>query len=136
MNESGLRKLLSQLAGNPGASAASIQSFETEARLQIPTVYKQVLLQHDGGEAVFGRTELTVWNIGYISQAHSEFEVEAFMPGVFLFASDQKADAYGFDLRAGSTGSLVKVPMIGMCWEDSIVMGQTLEELLDNLAKS
>lgn len=134
MNESTLGNLLSQLADSAGATEADLKAAEQGIGMSIPSAYRRILAKHDGGEIKVGSRELTIWTASYILQAHSEFEVGSALPGALLFCSDENGDAYGFDLRAGSAGGVVKVDMIGMNWDDAVVVGDSFEDLLSRLS--
>lgn len=136
MNESPLRRVLSQLAGRSGAPLSAIQTLEQESGMQLPAQYRQILLQHDGGDVQLGNTELMLWSASYIAQAHNEFEVASALPGALLFASDQNEDAFGFDLRTATGGAIIRVPMIGMGWSQASVAGQSWEDFLANFANA
>lgn len=135
MNPPAVQRLLGQLKGSPGAPLAAIEDVERETGMQIPGEYRQILQKHNGGDVRIGGTELTLWSVGYIGQVYSEYELETYLKGALLFASDQNADAFGYDLRAGASGGLIRVPMIGMSWDESSAMGESFGAFLEKLAR-
>ncbi len=133
MSDSNLKTLLSQLAGRPGATEAEIANTEQGIGMRVPPAYRQILAKQDGGDVKVGSRELTLWSAGYLLQAHEEFEVASALPGALLFCSDENGDAYGFDLRPGGGGGIVKVEMIGMSWEAALEAGESFEDFLSRL---
>lgn len=57
------------------------------------------------------------------------------MPGFSLLAyEDDSGDAFGFDLRPGAAGSILRVPVFGMGWSEATPVADSFESFLASLS--
>ncbi len=106
-------RLFAKFNGNPPASAASIEQFESKANLLLPKDYAGFLQQADGGEGFFGSAYVILWSTDELLEMNRAYQVTEYAPGLFLFGSDGGGEAFAFDTRIASQ-AIVSVPFVGM----------------------
>src|SRR5687768_3786831 len=125
---------LSQCEVRAGASTSDLSEAERLLGHELPTDYKQLLLETDGLCGGVGDTGyLVLWPVTELAELTERFEVGKFLPGITLLGSDGGDTGYGFRTESG-TLEYVALSLSTLDEDEVRVLGATLEEFLEALA--
>ena len=114
------------------ASRADIDRAETSLGLRFPKDLVEFYESSDGAEGWVVNEYLAMWPIDQLVELNDAAKVSAFCPGLVILATNGGGDGYGLDTR---NDTLVRVPMIGMTWDEAEPVGSTFHEFLGWLAE-
>jgi|SRR5262249_7932906 len=135
MRRERLNELLERFRWNAPAVSASIEAFEREACVVLPTEYRQFLQVSDGGVGIVGPAGYAMlWRVNDLLRFNKEYEVAEYAPGLLLFGSDGGGEGFAFDLRVPEK-PVVAVPFIGMNLADATQLAETFDGFLEYLAQ-
>lgn len=127
---------MAEFNGNLPVSIAQLDSFESEAGLELPPEYASFLQKCDGGEGFIGPNAYVIlWRLGELIEWNKAYQVDEYAPGLFLFGSDGGGEAFAFDTRR-SEMPIVSVPFVGMDLDLARPLGESFQEFIELLAKS
>ncbi|MCL2492761.1 MAG: SMI1/KNR4 family protein [Clostridiales bacterium] len=125
-------KIIEQMTLNPPASEESLKDVEEKLGCNLPSQYKEFLLESNGAEGLIGSSYLVIWPIDDIVISNQDYEVEKYTPGLIYFGSDGGGEAYAFDSRTKEM-PIVEFPFESIHIEDAELCGKTFYEFLQNL---
>jgi hypothetical protein len=128
----GVKSLLADFNGNPGASTKVLDAVEETWGHRLPLDYRQFMDEMDGGEGFIGKKYLIMWKAEQLLQYNQEYQVDEYAPGIFLFASSGGGEAFGFDGRQNDL-DVVQLPFIGMSLQDAKKVANNFADLLSRL---
>lgn len=118
-----------------GASEMELQSAEQRLGQRLPEDYRAVLLESDGFEGFVRRdVYLVLWSVSELVSLNDAYAVSEFIPGVTLLGTDGGDTGYGFR-RKGERVEYVAVPLVGMEPGAVVVIGESVEDLLERLTR-
>ena len=120
------------LVATGAASREDVKGVETALDFLFPKDLAEFFERSDGAEGWVAGAYVAMWPVRELVELNSVARVNAFCPGLVIFATDGGGEGYGLD--AGN-GTLVRVPMIGMTWELAELVGSTFHEFLDWLVE-
>ncbi|MGF0032734.1 hypothetical protein ACQRBN_07175 [Bariatricus sp. SGI.154] len=95
--------------------------------------YSDFLAYTDGGNGLIGDNNyLILWRKDDLNDLNSAYEVETFLPNVFLIGSDGGDMAYGID----NEGQYIQVPFIGMSIDEMLIVSHDFKGFLKYLEES
>jgi hypothetical protein len=115
------------LIGAP-SSDRELEELRTEMLGRLPEVFLGFAAVKDGAEGYLREDYYAAWSVNEVADGNRQMEVETYLPGLTLFASNGLGDAYGFDARGPGDPSVVLVPMIGMDWDVALRVADTFED--------
>jgi SMI1 / KNR4 family (SUKH-1) len=118
------------VAGN--ASRDDIERAETALDVRFPKDLAEFFEEFDGAEGWVANAYLAMWPVGELVALNRVARISEFCPRLVVFATDGGGEGYGLDARSGS---LVRVPLIGISWELAEQVGSTFHEFLDWLVE-
>lgn len=124
--------ILATFNGNPGVSTEVLDAVEKAWGHKLPPDYRQFMIKVNGGEGFVGKKYLILWEAEHLIQYNTEYEVQEYAPGLFLFASSGGGEAFGFDGRYDDL-RVVQVPFIGMSLQDAKLVAKNFTDLLSYL---
>ena len=127
-----LRQILARLKCSSGASDASIRESEAQLSFNFPADYIVFLKLTNGGEGFIGQECAIFWKVEDLAQANADYQVHEYAAGLLIFGSDGGGEAYGFDTRR-EPWSVVRMPFVGMNWDQAISIGDSFNEFLERL---
>ena len=116
------------------ATESALVEVENTLGLRLSDEYKELLRCFDGGEGFIGENYLILWSASELIQFNEEYEVQKYVPDVFLFGSSGGGEAFGFDLRDGAR-SILQLPFIGMNIKYARKVGNSFSEFLSLLSR-
>jgi hypothetical protein len=129
------RTLLAKFNANPPAEASLVRQFETGSRVQLPEDYATFLHETDGGEGFVGNAYVVLWRISELIELNRAYQVDKYARGLLLFGSNGGGEAFAFDTRDAAR-RVVRVPFIGMAFEEAISMAADFSAFLYELYKT
>jgi hypothetical protein len=116
---------------NPPASQDLIGRCQQRLTVQLPTDYKRLLQQMNGGEGFIGTQYLQLWPIEEVVKTNTEADYGNAALEFLLFGSDGGGESFAFDTR--SMPRIVAVPFIGMERSAAILLAQDFASFLQFL---
>lgn len=125
------KKYFLKFNGNQGVSKEFIQNFNLPKN--IPFDYFEFLQLYDGGEGFIGEEYIIFYKVEELMQINNSYEVEKYLPGVFLIGSNGGSEAIAIDLRKNNS----KYILISFLFEEgSIVeLGRAMSDFLNRIFK-
>jgi hypothetical protein len=121
------------LAARGGASEQELAEAERELDVELPTDYRAVMLRCDGGEADFGSTWISLWQVRDLAERNEGLKVAEFAPGFIYFGSDGGGEGYAWDLRVHGEPVYVVLPFVSPEADAAITCGNTFDAFLTQL---
>ncbi len=131
MDES-LFSIMSTMKLTEGANEKEISNLLLSINFDPPSEYIQFLKYSNGAKGMLGKNFLVIWRANEVLSINKRYEVELFAPGLFLFGTDGGNEGYGFDHRAKDI-TIVKIPFIGLGWNDAIIICRNFIEFMCKL---
>jgi hypothetical protein len=131
-----LQECLRGFRSQPGVSEGTLQQLAQSLRAPLPAGYCDFLRYSNGGEGFIGRNAyLRFYTAEKLREINGAYEIEEYLPGFLLIASNTIGDAICF--RAPFTeGQVVQVPFIPL-WLDYAEPGESgFGDFLASLAVS
>jgi hypothetical protein len=93
--------------------------------------YLELLKLGNGGEGFIGNEYLILYKNEDLVKINNQYEIEKYVPGIFIFGSNGGDEALAFDYR----NDKIKYILIPFMFEyDTIIeLGKTIEEFLDRI---
>ena len=89
--------LLDNFNCNPPVNDPTIDAFEHNSGLRLPTDYVDFLKIANGGEGFIGEgSYLILWKLENIEKFNIAYEVHEYAPGLILVGSDGGGEAFAF----------------------------------------
>ena len=130
------KRLVAALDGfvrNQGSPLDVINAASVLLQRQLPADYIEILQYMDGGEGFVGSEYIRLYASKKLAELNSAYGVQEFAPGLVIFGSNGRGEAYAFDYRQNPQ-HVVRVPFIPMDLDYLEVEGSSLAELLLNHA--
>jgi SMI1 / KNR4 family (SUKH-1) len=128
-------KLFAEFDAKPPADPASVARCQSDLKFQLPAEFVQFLEQMNGGEGFVGENYLRVWPVEDLIEHNKGYNVEEFVPELFLFGSNGGGEAFAFDTRSAPP-AIVVVPFIVLNLEDTIMIAPNFNAFLQHLYRS
>jgi SMI1 / KNR4 family (SUKH-1) len=96
---------------------------------KLPEDYLDFLGSSNGGVGFLGSNYVILWEASDLLRQNDAYEVAVYAPGFFIFGSDGGGEAFGFDTR-GAKYSVMRLPFVGMDWEDAVFISDSFSGLL------
>jgi len=131
-----LRDLLTRFSLRDAAADDLIERSEDQLATHLPGEYKEFLKVGNGGEGFIGESEYAIfWGVDELYSLNESYEVATYAPGFLVFGTDGGGEAYGFDTRVEGW-PIVRLPFIGMSWNEAIPLGNSFCGFLERLYRS
>jgi len=111
----------------------AIKTAEAESTIRLPSEYRDFLKFTNGGKGRIGSGGYAaLWRVEDLCAFNTDYQVETYAPGLFVFGSDGGGEAFAFDLR---TLTIVQVPFIGMSLTAANFVASNFHEFLVAIAE-
>lgn len=125
--------MTARLALQPGATDA-LMNVALSLPVRPPDDYLAFMRKSNGAEGAVGATGyLQLWPLDQLATWNEAYAVDEFASGIVLFGSDGGNEAYAF-VQDDDRVRIVGVPLIGMSWNDAVVLGESFREFLIAIA--
>lgn len=118
-----------------GASDGALRRLAESVPGRLPAAYFEFLRHSNGGEGFIGETYLRFYEAEKIPEVNEAYEVENYLPGFLLIASNTVGDAICF-CPPLAEGRVVQVPFIPLRLDLAEPVGSSLTAFLARLAAS
>ena len=100
--------------GNAAASHAALAQLRSDAPLELPATYLDLLAASNGGEGDLGVEPgwISFWPAESVIESNRSYSVEASLSGLVGFGSNGGGELLAFDTRTGPPHPIVAVPFI------------------------
>lgn len=130
-----LPEILKSFEARRGATAGALHDAERQRGQSLPVDYKAMLLESDGLEGFISEdVYISLWSASDLARLNDGHAVSEFIPGVTLLGTDGGNTGYGFRNTSGQV-EYVAVPLVGMDSSVVSVIGKSLVEVLQRLAR-
>jgi len=85
-----------EFRAEPPASEEDIRAADVGFGFALPQDFKEFLSRQDGGEGFVGEHYLILWKASELVRFNLEYEVDAYAPGLVIFASNGGGEGFAF----------------------------------------
>lgn len=117
----------------PCAATLAIEQLEQQLNVVLPADYKQFLLWSNGGEGPIGDSYLVLWPVEKVAQLNEDYQVVKYLPDVIIIGTDGGGSGYGLLYKAGTSASLITVPLGDLGSESISILGDSFSVGLQSL---
>lgn len=106
--------LFSKFHGRAPVRAAEIERLRAATGVDLPRDYVEFLRRSNGGDGFIGANAYVIlWQLSELAELNNAYQVDEYAPGLLIFGSNGRGDAYAFDTLASGM-PIVSVPFVGM----------------------
>lgn len=117
------------------ATDEAIARFEQAYGRALPRDYVDFLKTANGGEGTIGAAYIRLWGVEDIIRLNRGYEVQEFLPGLLVFASNGGGGAFAFDTRH-DPWTILGVEFTVMRFEDAVRLANSFTEFILRLVQS
>jgi hypothetical protein len=108
------------------------ENVESKLENNLPNTYINFLKFSNGIEGtVVNGSYLQLWKAEELSELNKNYQVEKFVPGMYLIGGNGGGEALGIDLRKNSPtyGYFYKIPFVPLNWSEAFVLGSDISDI-------